>query len=71
MLVKIITLQVDFGPPTNLNDLQKLTDIQSILMYPSVVKVKNNHRVELNFKVVSAYLLQQSSDIRMFTSVVI
>ena len=36
-----ITLQVDsLGPP--LNDLHKLSDTQSILMYHSVVKVEKN-----------------------------
>ena len=49
------------------NDSQKLTDIQPILMYPSVVKVKKNRGLEFSkssFKVVSAYLLLQSSDIK-------
>ena len=43
-----------------------LTDIQSILMCPSVVKVKKIAGLsflKLSFKVVSAYLLLQSSDI--------
>ena len=41
-----ITLQVDsLGPP--LNDLHKLSDTQSILMYHSVVKVEKKSRASI------------------------
>ena len=48
-------------------DLHKLIDTQSILMYHSVVKVYKKIAVlsfsKLSFKLASAYMLPQSSDI--------
>ena len=65
-LRKAITLQINscLGPPSN--DLHKLSDTQSILMYHSVVKVKKIPFLnfsKLSLKGASAYMLPQSSDI--------
>ena len=65
---KAITLQADschnLDPPAY--DLHKLLDTQSILMYHSVLKVKKIAGLsfsKLSFKVASAYILPQSSNI--------
>ena len=64
-LRKAITLQAD-SCHNPANDLHKLLDTQFILMHHSVLKVKKIAGLsflKLSFKVASAYILPQSSNI--------